>query len=59
MTRIERTLKELDDLRQFYYQIKQRKQPESQASGSCADSHVSKPIDDEIEESQSTKSPDA
>jgi hypothetical protein len=59
MTRIERTLKELDDLRQFYYQIKQRKQPESQASGSGSDSQVSKPIDDEIEESHPTKNPDA
>ena len=59
MTRIERTLKELDDLRQFYYQIKQRKQPESQASGSCSDSHVSKPIDDEIAGRQSTQRPDA
>ena len=59
MTRIERTLKELDDLRQFDDQVKQRKQPGRQASGSCSDSHVSKPIDDEIEESQSTKSPDA
>lgn len=59
MTRIERTLKELDDLRQFYYQIKQRKQSESQASGSGSDSQVSKPIDDEIEESHSTKNPDA
>ncbi len=51
MTRIERTLKELDDLRQFYYQIKQRKQPESQASGSCADARASKSGNNELEES--------
>jgi len=59
MTRIERTIKELDDLRQFYYQIRQRKQSESQVSVNYSDSQLSKPADDEMEEKHSSKNPDA
>lgn len=50
MTKIERTIRELDDLRQFYYQIKQRKQFDDQATSSRSDWKISRHQNNDIQE---------